>query len=149
MNILSSSSSLSLKSLSSMLTRRITLNVINNSSSRIYHHHNNNNHYQYDKKRMISTVLWIKGLNETTKEEDVKTMLLDYGTVTYMRLFTVSERSKIVNVIVRFQRVNDALAAMDELQLTPIQGRRAVFEFGKSDLVNRKSVSAGNKKKWK
>ena len=106
---------------------------------------NNNNKNQYNKKCMISTVLWIKGLKETTKEDDIKTMLSDYGIVTYMRLFTVSERSKIVNVIVRFQRVNDALAAMDELQLTPIQGRRAVFEFGKSDLVNRKSTAANKK----
>jgi len=136
MNILSSSSLL-LSSISLILTKRIPLNIMNN-----------NNKNQYNKKCMISTVLWIKGLKETTKEDDIKTMLSDYGIVTYMRLFTVSERSKIVNVIVRFQRVNDALAAMDELQLTPIQGRRAVFEFGKSDLVNRKSTAA-NKKKWK
>ena len=104
-------------------------------------------HQSMAQKRTISTVIWIKGLNELTKEDDIRSLLSDYGPLTYYRTFTASERSKIVNVIVRFQRINDALAAMDELQLTPIQGRRAVLEFGRSDLVNRKNNFYNTKKR--
>ena len=90
--------------------------------------------------RSISTVLWIKGLNEFTNEREIRTLLTDYGPLSYVKLFTASDRSKIVNVIVKFERMNDCLSAMDELQLTPIQGRRAVLEFGKTDLIYRKGL---------
>jgi len=112
--------------------RRNVMNRINLIKQKTY----NNN--ELINKRYISSVLWIKGLNEFTKEQEIRTLLSDYGPIRYMKLFTVSDRSKIINAIVRFERMNDCLSAMDELQLTPIQGRRAVLEFGKTDLMYRK-----------
>ena len=108
-------------------------NLINYSSNVIM-----KKSYNELNRRNISTVLWIKGLNEFTNEEEIRTLLTDYGPIKYMKLFTASDRSKIINAIVKFERMNDCLCAMDELQLAPIQGRRAVLEFGKADLMNRK-----------
>jgi len=134
------------------ILKHSSLRNINNSINNcvtycISSHYMKSIHQSMAQKRTISTVIWIKGLNELTKEDDIRSLLSDYGPLTYYRTFTASERSKIVNVIVRFQRINDALAAMDELQLTPIQGRRAVLEFGRSDLVNRKNNFYNTKKR--
>ena len=128
------------------LGRRSSCSISNSFSNSLSNSLSNNVSNSIS-NRMISTVIWIKGLNELTKEDDIRSLLSDYGPLTYYRTFTASERSKIVNVIVRFQRINDALAAMDELQLTPIQGRRAVLEFGRSDLVNRKNNFYNTKKR--